>query len=98
MASFCLAHLFVKWFYFCQNSLNLGFLVKTSSDDGVGHPWQRLFFLKKHVPFQKNTHIAVSGYFLLKIENLSVKYSKYTAGEIFDFLIKSVVVTTIFSQ
>ena len=30
--------------YFCQNSLILGFFVKTSSDDGVGHSWQGFFF------------------------------------------------------
>ena len=49
---------------FLSEILNLGFGVKTSSDDGVGHPWQGVFFCfsKKHVPFQKNMYIAVSGY------------------------------------
>ena len=45
------------------------FLVKTSSDDGVGHPWQGPCFSsakKTHVPFQKNTYIAVLGCFFLK--------------------------------
>ena len=52
------------------------FFVKTSSDDGVGHSWQGPFFVfqKKHVPFQKNTYIVVSGYFFEKNEMLRVLY------------------------
>ena len=56
MASFCLAYLFGKWYSFCQNSLNLGFPVKTNSDDNRGIPGRGLFFPEITPPWISGTH------------------------------------------
>ena len=56
MASFCLAYLFGKWYSFCQNSLNLGFYVKTNSDDNRGIPGRGLFFPEITPPWISGTH------------------------------------------
>ena len=52
---------FRKMVSFVSEFLEFLFLVKTSSDDNRGIPGRGLFFQKKHVPFQKNTHIEVFG-------------------------------------
>ena len=86
MASFCLAYLFGKWYYFYQNSWIWGFFTKTSSDDGVGHPWQGpfFFFKKSTSSFPKNTHIAVFVFFLPMLPLPMTRFQIWLAGWLAD--------------
>ena len=68
MASFCLVYLSGKWYYFCQNSSNLGFLVKTSSDDNRGIPGRGLFCSNKNTsPFKELRILLFLGIFFGKL-------------------------------
>ena len=51
--------------------------MKTSSDDGVGHPWQGpLLTKKKNVPFSKSTYIADFDFLFEKLR-LCVLFAYY---------------------